>query len=392
MFKRTIYSLILLLSCIISSNVAYADPPKAGLHHNVSQADSSDLLNILSARLSELIDYARPSVVSIHGFIQLPEKHSIPAWKNRIPITGTGFFLKGGLVITTAEVVEGMQRPYVRRAKGRSVPADSISIDKQDNIAVLHIPESDTVNGLTIGDSNSIHSGSIVIALGNQGGFANVASLGMVGSTDRSAGSLDGKRHYNDLIQFQGAVGPGSSGSPLLNSKGQVVGIVVGVYGGNDHDNQISASHNSKHPSEGYNSSLFYCGASLGFAVPSNSFKSKIEELSQGGKQFPIQGWVGLFPLRTENKALLVKVVFIGGPADIAGIRPGDTLISAGGETLHDWRQLLWLSEQLVAGQSLRVEAMRDKKTMTFLLHITPRPDWNKLHSMPRRSLPEQSP
>ncbi len=146
------------------------------------------------------------------------------------PTTGSGFVIEGGFVVTSAEVTAGMQDPVVILSTGQRFKVDWVNSDQLLNICVLKVSGLPADLGLRWGDSDRVLPGKFAITIGNQAGFANSVSLGMIAGINRCGQS--GSRRYDNLIQFQGSVGAGSSGGPLLNSHGEVVGMVVAMSAG----------------------------------------------------------------------------------------------------------------------------------------------------------------
>ncbi len=145
-----------------------------------------------------------------------------------IPKAGTGFCIGDGFIVTTADVVDGMEEPIVVTTDGIRIRTKVVGVDNETNIGVLHLNADSTMPALVLGDSNSVSVGNFAICIGNQSGNQNAASLNTI-SGIRSDGMFSGRRFYPQLLQIAGTIAAGNSGAPLLNSHGDVIGMVVAV-------------------------------------------------------------------------------------------------------------------------------------------------------------------
>jgi S1-C subfamily serine protease len=146
------------------------------------------------------------------------------------PKSGSGFCIEGGFVLTTADVLEGMQNPFVTTRNGTRIKAMIVGMDIELNIGILRVPEESGLPALRFGDSTSVQPGHFALCIGNQNGLINSLSpLNVSGIRDE--GTYSGVHVYPSLIQVAGTVGAGSSGSPLLNMRGEVIGMMAAVPG-----------------------------------------------------------------------------------------------------------------------------------------------------------------
>lgn len=352
-------------------------------------------------------------------------------------ITGSGFLTEGGYVVTTAEVAEQTIDPMVVMPDGRHIRVAGMNADRQSNIAILRIITQDSVSGLRWGDSEKVRPGCLAITIGNQSGFAASAGLGMVAATHRAA--FSGNHRYQNLIQFQGAISGGSSGGPLLNSRGEVVGMVIAMpasgsfdppngrhsnpanpdanekervkeagQGNNQRNTPPSAGadardtgHNGadrselERVSEGAQPSrttviMISSASSMGFALPANDIHRIVDALKAGVKDFPKHGWLGLRPVENgpEGSGVVVGTVWIDGPADRAGIQPGDILIELQNSAIHSWSDVRPFFGGLQEGQTLMGKVRRGMQDITVKLAISPRPDGEAIKRMKTKQLP----
>ena len=150
---------------------------------------------------------------------------------DRSPKAGSGFSVGDGYVVTTADVLRGMQAPVVVTSDGTRIKASVAGIDETMNIGLVRLSGGATLPALTLGDSSTVRIGHFGITLSVQGGDTGTAALLLVGNI-RSHGTSAGSHFYPSLFQVDGTLGAGSSGAPLLNARGDVVGVIVGAPAG----------------------------------------------------------------------------------------------------------------------------------------------------------------
>jgi S1-C subfamily serine protease len=343
----------------------------------------TDLMDILNDRLADAVADAHIAVVSIKGHIRrstvemrvMAARHPELAGSmaTRTPITGSGFLLPGGIVVTAAEVVAGVSNPSVVLADGKSVRAIAMSSDERSNIAILKIKIQHMETGLHWGDPTKLRAGYLAITIGNQSGFANSAALGMISVMDQKGITTTGGRHYDSLIQFQGEVGGGSIGSPLLNLHGEVIGMVVAAMIGPGVD-------------AGGARPLLPGGSTMGFAVPATAIRESLDGLLQSARPLPPAGWFGIdVDKHRAPGEVAVSGIYIDSPAEHAGVQPGDVVLSIDDAPIRSEADLQRVSEQLSAGQKVRMALKRGDRFLNVQLDITPKPDpkqW-KIRSQP---------
>jgi S1-C subfamily serine protease len=144
------------------------------------------------------------------------------------PRSGTGFCIGEGYIVTTADVVEGMARPVVITDNGSRIKAKVIGVRGDMNVGLLQVQAKVELPALKFGDSASLAPGHFAISVGNQGGQTNFVALTLVGGL-KTEGTYSGTRFYPRLIQIAGTVGAGTSGAPLVNARGEAIGIMVAV-------------------------------------------------------------------------------------------------------------------------------------------------------------------
>jgi S1-C subfamily serine protease len=211
--------------------------------------------------------------------------------------TGSGFVLdKQGHILTNYHVVQQADSVRVRLFDGTPYDAKVIGADASTDVAVIVIrvaPEK--LFPLTLGDSSKVLVGQKILALGNPFGLERTLTAGIISSLDRSLKAKNG-RMIKGIIQTDAAINPGNSGGPLLNSKGQVIGLNTAIV------SQVGQS------------------AGISFAVPINSIARILEQLIVNGRV--IRADLGITRVYATGNGLLVLDLVEGGPADQAGIQP----------------------------------------------------------------------
>jgi serine protease Do len=296
------------------------------------------------------------------------------------PKSGTGFCIADSYVVTTADVLEGMRNPVVATDSGARYRATVVKIDPELNIGLLRLPEKNGIAELPLGESSSILAGHFAITVGNQGGHINSVSLATVASI-RSEGTFSGSRFYPRLIQIAGTVGSGSSGSPLLNSRGQVIGMLAAApaaetVGPAAADKSGKSVEKPAHPTRA-------TVTSAGFAIPIDDLKPVIAEMRTA--KFYARAWIGVDLReegRTEQDSLTIRVrrtlwiegVYPESPAAKAGLQKGDVIVTMNDReirTLGDFRAVVVGLRQ---GSRLRVEALRGGKRLSVDVLFEMRP------------------
>jgi len=233
---------------------------------------------------------------------------------------GSGFIVDAeGYVLTNNHVVDGATKLRVELGDGRSFEAKLIGTDKATDLAVIKIK--DKVADLpvaSLGDSDSLKTGQWVLALGNPYGLAQSVSAGIISAQGRSIGMAD----YENWIQTDAPTNPGNSGGPLVNLRGEVIGINTAIYSRNGGGS-----------------------VGIGFAIPINVAKGAFDDLKRGRKV--TRGYLGvsiaeLTPARSKmfkyegTDGVLVRDVTPGGPAHRGGLKSQDIIISIDGHTLKN--------------------------------------------------------
>ena len=263
---------------------------------------------------------------------------------------GSGvIFQAEGLILTNAHVVEKSDRVTVGLRDGRRVEGKVVGLDPVTDLAVVRLSAGGPWPVASLGNSDLLQVGDWAIAVGNPFGLDNTVTLGIVSSLNRNASKLGITDKRLDLIQTDAAINPGNSGGPLLNADGEVIGINTLVRSGP--------------------------GAGLGFAIPINRARSVAQQLLATGRVSHAMIGLALGAASGgENgrplPGALVMAVTPGGPAQLAGIRPGDRIVAAAGSPVQLPADLIEQVELRGVGRPLALQLVRSGATLT--VEVTP--------------------
>lgn len=247
-----------------------------------------------------------------------------------------------GIIVTNHHVIESAQGILIALADGRTLPGVVVLSDKRTDIAILRV----VAFGLSLptvefGNSEDLKVGDLVVAIGNPFGIGQTVTSGIVSALARTAVGIADFRFF---IQTDAAINPGNSGGALISLDGKLVGINTAI-----HSRALGA--------EG-----------LGFAVPSNMVRTIVESAVEGrpllrpwigisGKKLP-SGWTALLGI-AQSGAVVITAVFPGGPADLAGLKVGDIILSMNGSATVDFQSLRYRIAMQVVGEVAELKALR---------------------------------
>jgi serine protease Do len=260
---------------------------------------------------------------------------------------GSGMILDSqGHILTNYHVVSGVDEIKVQLADGRGFGAQIVGTDPNTDVAVIRIvgPVPANLPTVELGDSDALHVGDLVLAIGAPFGLTQTVTTGIVSATGRSDVGIAA---YEDFLQTDAPINPGNSGGPLVNMHGQVIGMTSAIATGGN----VGQS------------------AGVGFAIPSNMIKTMLPVLVRGGKI--VRGMLGvgiqdLTPALAEafhvrgTKGALVSQVTKDSPAAKAGLRPGDVIVRYDGKEVLDGNMLRNLVAATAPGTKVAVGVMRD--------------------------------
>jgi serine protease Do len=275
---------------------------------------------------------------------------------------GSGFVVdKDGHVLTNRHVIEGADKISVTfGVGGRSYDAKLVGKDARTDVALLKIEPKEPLTVLQLGDSGQTEVGEWVMAIGNPFGLGgNSVTVGVVSFKGRSMQLTQGTGV--DMIQTDASINPGNSGGPLLDTRGQVIGI------------------NTLIVTQGVPQS-----AGVGFAVPINVAKAILPQLREKGRV--IRGWLGVniqalgddaaktFGL-TEGRGAIVLDVTPGSPADKAGVKPDDVIVGVDGQSMRDNSEISGYVATRSPGTTVRLQIFRDRAEKSISVTLGTFPD-----------------
>lgn len=315
--------------------------------NNIEQNDANN-----DESVTAVVERVQNAVVGIGVVVENGSNNSV---------IGTGFLISdAGLLVTNRHVVESESSQYYVVFKGVSEPVEinknDIYRDPINDIALVKIPVTSIpsgVKGISIGDSSTLKLGETVIAIGNPlGEFTGTVTKGIISGLNREVTISEGfftnsNQVYQDVIQTDAAINPGNSGGPLLNSKGEVIGV---------------------------NFATIKDASNLSFALPINRIKSRVAELNQYGKfKIPYMGVEYRTKVIFLNKQSVVgaEVVSVikNSPAANAGIQTGDIIVSFDGKDLSE-NNLSSLIQTSKIGEKVTLDIMRQKVQQEITVEI----------------------
>ena len=268
------------------------------------------------------------------------------------PSLGSGFIIdENGFVVTNNHVIEDADQIKVKLKDEHEFDAKIVGRDPNTDIALLKIESGQKLPTIKLGDSDALKVGQWVVAIGSPFGLEHTVTAGIVSAKGRVIGSGP----YDDFIQTDASINPGNSGGPLLNLKGEVIGI---------------------------NTAIVATGHGIGFAIPINLAKDIIMALKNEGEV--TRGWLGVaiqdlngdmaeYYGIEDKKGVFVADVFEGDPADRAGIKAKDIILEVNGEKIKTSRQLTGMIARIPVGDSARIKILRDGKEKTVKVKIAKR-------------------
>ena len=256
---------------------------------------------------------------------------------------GSGFIMsRDGYIVTNNHVVEDATQIKVKLANGKEYSGKVVGRDPKTDLALVKIDGAPDLHALPMGNSDDLKVGSWVVAVGSPFGLEQTVTAGIVSAKGRVIGSGP----YDNFIQTDASINPGNSGGPLINTKGEVIGI---------------------------NTAILAEGKGIGFAIPINMAKDIAPQLQEKGHV--TRGWFGVsiqemtpelaksFGL-TDKKGVLVAQVLPGSPAEKAGVEQGDVIMEFDGKAVAEAKDLPSIVASTPVGKSVNVKLWRNGKAL----------------------------
>ena len=270
---------------------------------------------------------------------------------------GSGFIIgSDGSIVTNAHVIENAKKIIVKLSDKREFEAKVLGKDPKTDVAVIKIDSDESLPTADLGDSEQLQVGEWVMAVGNPFGLDSSVTSGIISAKGRHIGAGP----YDNFIQTDTPINPGNSGGPLVNLRGQVVGInmaIVSQTGGN---------------------------IGIGFATPINLIKELLPQLEAKGKV--TRGWMGVaiqevtpdladaFGLQKPHGALVAKVL-TGGPADVGGIKVGDVITEYDGQQVKEANDFPLMVARTQVNREVQVKVLREGKNVPFRVTVGEMPE-----------------
>ncbi len=304
------------------------------------------------------IDATRTVSTSLPDMFQSPQLRqffgNIPEGQERTEQgLGSGFIVsEDGQILTNAHVVDGADTVLVTLKDGRTFEGQVVGTDPFTDVAVIDI-EAEGLPTVALSDSDQLQPGEWAIAIGNPLGLDSTVTVGIVSATGRSSGQVGVADKRVNFIQTDAAINPGNSGGPLLNERGEVIGM---------------------------NTAIIQNAQGIGFAIPINSVDRIANQLITTGRvDHPFLG-IRMVALNAQTRAtlnqetnlnvqdeegILVVEVLPNSPANRAGLRPGDILLNVGGQDVTKAEEVQQRVEAVGIGEDLRLQIRRDGQVQT---------------------------
>lgn len=320
-----------------------------------------------------VVDHVQNAVVNISA---RSEDVNLPWWYQGVRYStssGSGFFFReDGYILTNNHVVNGAVDVTVRTATGYEYTARVVGSDPQTDLAVLKVEPEEKIVAIPFGDSEAIKVGDWAIAIGNpfpQVGLDRTVTVGVISAKGRS--NLRFGREtplYQNYIQTDASINPGNSGGPLLNLRGECIGVNAAI------------------------SSPTGSSVGIGFAIPINLARAIVPDLIASGKVS--RGWLGVWLSNlTEREAkrqglkavkgIVIDSVFSDSPAHQAGLRRGDIVTSFNKSEVLNVNQFSVLVTTVKHGEKVPVEIVRGGEEMTLYTTVVDRDTFMASHSTP---------
>ena len=262
---------------------------------------------------------------------------------------GSGFVIDGeGFIITNNHVVEKADEIEVKLSNGAAYQAKVVGKDPKTDLALIKISPDKPLPVLKLGDSSQAKVGEWVLAIGNPFGLGGTVTQGIISAKGRVIGAGP----YDNFVQTDASINPGNSGGPLVNMRGEVIGVNTAIVAG---------------------------GQGIGFAIPVDMAKEVLPQLKAKG--YVTRGWIGVaiqevtpelarsFGLK-EARGALVADVTAGGPAAKAGLEPGDVIVKFGTHDIHEMSELPRTVAATPVGTKVPVTVIRGGKERTFTIEV----------------------
>ncbi len=354
----------------------------------VLPASAQSLLESLEREITALTRKVQTGVVAVEGGALVspgsipstglvpPQNETARRWLEAMrllnlpsPISrkGTGFIVdRDGSILTSADIVRGAETCTVRFANGQRASARVVSVDDVTNLALILCSES-TPPPLTLGDSDRVEPGGLVLCVGTLGGFERSVVLGIVSGRERT-GALGQQQFLSNLLQISAPIGAGSSGAPVVNSRGEVVGVIVASIAPGMVFSPPSTARGSAVPSLGTSLEMSMFGTTGGaLAVPINDVRAVLDDMRAGKLRRP---FLGIMPADHDGEGAEVVRVVPNSPAARGGIRLGDVVVALNRTPVRRAADVTAFLRRMKPGDRVEIDVVRGKNRLKVSVQL----------------------
>jgi serine protease DegQ len=339
----------------VAPGIGIGGSPAQGSYADAAQKAMPAVVNVFSSKDGSLPPDPRQNDPLFRYFFGNPNSNRKQQDQPAANL-GSGVIVSpDGYILTNQHVIDGADQIEIALSDGRTTNAKVVGIDPETDLAVLKInlPNLPTI---TLGRMDQARVGDVVLAIGNPFGVGQTVTMGIISALGRNHLGIN---TFENFIQTDAPINPGNSGGALVDVSGNLLGINTAIY---------SRSGGS---------------LGIGFAIPVSTARSVLESIITTGSV--TRGWIGVEPQDVtpeiaesfglnQKSGAIVAGVLQGGPADKAGIKPGDILLSVNGEEITDTTRLLNVIAQIKPGTDAKIHLVRKNKDMDLDVLIGKRP------------------
>jgi len=324
--------------------------PAAGSYREAAGRAMPSVVNILTSKASrETHPLLKDPFFRRFFGDRMPPQEQMASLGSGVIVSGDGYILTNNHVVEGADIIE------VGLADGRKIAARIVGTDPETDLAVIRI-SARNLPVMVLGDPETARVGDVVLAIGNPFGVGQTVTLGIISALGRNNLHIS---NFENFIQTDAAINFGNSGGALVDTNGHLLGINSAIY------SQTGGS------------------VGIGFAIPVSTAKSVLDAIVEHGSV--VRGWIGIesqditpelaqsFGLGKNSGAIIAGVVR-GGPADRAGMQPGDILVAVGGKAVGNTSEMLNLISQLEPGEKAPLRILRKNRESTLDVTVGKRP------------------
>ncbi len=362
--SRTLILALLSVVLLGTASTALADDGPSSDHNGALWIERDLTTHQLKAPPSPYAKLARQVGPTVVNLLITYDEDDLPGRARRaMPghqglAEGSGFVIHpDGYVVTNFHVIDRASTVSVKFDDDTEFDAKVIGGDPITDIALLQIEADRALPAVPLGDSSTIQVGDYVVAIGNPLGLSHSVTAGIVSALDRRDLPIEGQDHQGNFIQIDAPINPGNSGGPLINMDGEVIGI---------------------------NTAINRQGQGISFAIPINLVKTLLPQLHERG--YVIRSWLGvriqpLDPLLArsfeleDKRGALVTEVLEGSPAEEAGIRIRDIIVSMNEQSIEHSNELPLMVSTTPQDAEVSLSIIRDGEPIEVQVHLQPLPD-----------------